>query len=161
MAQTDDVTKRAVPRGFKILLGVSLAINLAVIGVLAGAAFRKSDPRPHRGGGQINYARPYIQALPRADRREIFEAIRPVKKGANRTERRALYRNVLDILRAETFERAAAKAALLQHTEMTLSGQRAAQAQWLNRIEQMSLQERRDYADTVEEILKRGPRHKR
>ena len=161
MAQANDVTKRTVPLGFKILLGVSLAINLAVIGVFAGAAFRKGKDRPQRGGGQINYARPYIQALPREDRRAILEAMRPSKRGEDRATRRALYQEVTDILRVETFDRQAIEAILLKQTEVTLSGQRAAQVQWLNRIEEMGTQERRAYADAVEDVLKRSPPHKR
>ncbi len=137
MAQANDVTKRTVPLGFKILLGGSLAINLAVVGVFAGAAFRKGEDRPQRSGGQINYARPYIQALPREDRRAILEAMRPSKKGEDRATRRALYQEVTDILRVETFDRQAIEAVLLKQTEVTLSGQRAAQVQWLNRIEDM------------------------
>lgn len=160
MAQAYDVTKRTVPLGFKILLGVSLAINLAVIGVFAGAAFRKGEDRPQRDG-QINYARPYIQALPREDRRAILEAMRPSKRGEDRATRRALYQEVTDILRVETFDRQAVEAVLLKQTEVTLSGQRAAQVQWLNRIEEMGTQERRAYADAVEDVLKRGPPHKR
>ena len=161
MAQANDVTKRTVPLGFKILFGVSLAINLAMIGVFAGAAFRKGEDRPQRGGGQINYARPYIQALPREDRRAILEAMRPSKRGEDRATRRALYQEVTNILRIKTFDRQAIEAVLLKQTEVTLSGQRAAQVQWLNRIEEMGTQERRAYADAVEDVLKRGPPHKR
>lgn len=161
MAQSTETTKRAIPRGWKILLGVSLAINLAVIGLVAGATLRKGPERSSRGGGHANYAMPYIQALPRAERRAIFEASHPKHNGASRAERRALYQQVMDILRADEFDRSAVEAVLVMQTKVTLSGQSGAQAKWLNRIEKMDVQERRVYADAVEEVLKRGPKRKR
>ena len=163
MAQTSDVTKPAVPRGFKILLGISLAINLAVIGVVSGASFRKGDGGPRRGsgGGQAHYARPYIHALPREERRAILEASRAAKKGVDRAARRAMYQEVIDILRSETFDRPAVEAVLSKQTEVRLSAQNTVQAQWLNRIVGMDFQERGAYADAVEEALKHGPSHKR
>jgi uncharacterized membrane protein len=163
MAQTSDVAKPAVPRGFKILLGISLAINLAVIGVVSGAIFRKGDDGPRRGsgGGQAHYARPYIQALPREERRAIFEASRAAKKGVDRASRRAMYQKVIDILRSEIFDRPAVEVVLSEQMEVTSRAQNSVQEQWLNRIEEMDFQERSAYADAVEEVLKRGPSHKR
>lgn len=161
MAQTTETTKLGAPRGFKILLGVSLAFNLVVLGLVAGAALREGPPR-HGGGGGANYARPYIQALPSEDRRAIFAASRPLAgEDGSRAGRRALYGEVTDILRSEVFDREAVKAALSKQTQATLSIQNAAQKHWLNLIEEMGLQERRDYADAVEEIVQRRGANKR
>lgn len=163
MAQMNEVTKRALPKGFKVLLGVSLALNLAVIGVIAGAMLRTGpDGPPNRGGGnKMGFARPYIQALPREDRHAIFEVTRSKTKGLDRASRRAQYQKVTDILRAETFDRTAAEAVLSLQAASTLNAQSAAQTQWMNVIEKMNVQERRSYADAIEEILKRGPESKR
>jgi hypothetical protein len=147
MAQTSETSKQTLPRGFKILLGLSLAVNLAVVGLIAGAALRKGAHGMARAGGPSAYARPYIQALPHDD-------------GAGRGGRRAHYQQVLTELRAEVFVRSQIEAALKQQTEKALSGQNGVQTQWLNRIEKMNLQERRDYADAVEDVLKRGPKRK-
>jgi uncharacterized membrane protein len=161
MAQTNDMAKRMMPRGFKVLLGVSLAMNLAVLGVLAGAVLRKDDAGPRRSSGQAHYARPYILALPREERRTIFEASRAAKKGSDHAAHTVMYQEVMDILRSEVFDRSAIEVILSKQAEVTLAAQNNIQVQWLNRIEEMGLQERRDYADTFEEILKRGPMHKR
>ena len=161
MAQKTDAVKQTVPSGFRILLGISLAINLAVIGVIAGAVFRKNDDGPRRGGGQAHHARPYIQALPREERRAILEASRAAKKGVDHAARRAMYQEVMDILRTETFDRPAIEAVLGKQTAATLSAQNSVQAQWLNRIDEMELFERRAYADAVEKALKRGRPKKR
>ena len=72
MAQTTQTSKPVLPCGFKILLGVSLAVNLAVAGLIAGAFVRKGSDALMRGNAQVNYARPYIQALPLDQRREVF-----------------------------------------------------------------------------------------
>ena len=74
----DDVerTQRTrAPRWMRIAFGVSLALNLAVVGVLAGTFARFGGP-PSRGPGMISYATPYVRALPRDDQREIFRAVR-------------------------------------------------------------------------------------
>lgn len=163
MAQTTETTKLSTPRGFKILLGVSLAFNLVVLGLVAGAALRDDPPRRGGGGGgSVSYARPYLQALPPEDRRTIFAATRPLEgEKGGRAARRALYNEVTEILRSETFDREAVKAVLSKQTDVTLGLQQAAQAHWLDLIEEMGLQERRDYADTVDEIVQRRGAKKR
>ena len=111
-------------------------------------------------GGQLNYARPYIQALPHDQRREVFEALRPAKRDGNRTARRAHYEEVATSLRADSFDRAAIEAVLSKQSASTLNAQSAGQARWLNIIEKMNVEERRAYADGIEEALKRGPKRK-
>ena len=160
MVQTTQISKPALPRGFKILLGVSLAVNLAVAGLMAGAFVRKTPGGPMGGKAQVNYARPYIQALPHDQRREVFEALRPAKRRADRVERRAHYADVVTILRADAFDRAAVEVVLAKQSASTLDAQSAGQAQWLNIIEKMNIEERRAYADGIEDALKRGPKRK-
>ena len=160
MAQTTQTAKSALPRGFKILLGVSLAVNLAVAGLMVGAFVRKGPGRPMGGNGQVNYARPYIQALPHDQRREVFEALRSAKRGVDRVERSVHYADVATILRADVFDRAAIEVVLAKQSASTLDAQSAGQAQWLNIMEKMNIEERRAYADGIEDALKRGPKRK-
>jgi len=160
MAQTTQIAKSALPGGFKILLSISLAVNLAVAGLMAGAFVRKGTGGPMGGNAQLNYARPYIQALPHDQRREVFDALRPAKGGADRVERRAHYADVATILRADTFDRAAIEVVLAKQSAFTLDVQSAGQTQWLNIIEKMNVEERRAYADGIEDALKRGPKRK-
>ena len=160
MAQTTQTSKPVLPRGFKIWLGVSLAVNLAVAGLIAGAFVRKGSDAPMRGNAQVNYARPYIQALPLDQRREVFEALRPAKRGGDRAERRTHYADVAIILRADAFDRAAIEVVLAKQSASTLDAQSAGQTQWLNIIEKMNIEERRAYADEIEDALKRGPKRK-
>ena len=160
MVRITQTSKPALPRGFKIFLGVSLAINLAVAGLMAGAFVRKAPVSPIGGKAHVNYSRPYMQALLHDQRREVFEALRPAKSRADRVERRAHYADVATILRADTFDRAAIEVVLAKQSAFTLDVQSAGQTQWLNIIEKMNVEERRAYADGIEDALKRGPKRK-
>jgi uncharacterized membrane protein len=86
--------------------------------------------------------------------------LRPAKGGADRVERRAHYADVATILRADTFDRAAIEVVLAKQSAFTLDVQSAGQTQWLNIIEKMNVEERRAYADGIEDALKRGPKRK-
>lgn len=169
MTETSENPKRTVPRKFKILLGLSLALNLAVAGVVVGA-FVRNGPHggPHggsskgpRSAGQINYAMPYLSALPREDRRALFEAARGQGKQPGHAQRRALYQDMIAALEAEVFDRVAVEAVLKNQADATLQIQADTQAEWVNVIEAMSFDERRAYAAKVKEILSRIPKRKK
>lgn len=145
----------------KVLLGLSLASNLAIVGLVAGAMSRTS--RHGEGGGMARYAMPYVIALTREDRREVFQTMR---EGANsgqlldRKERRGLYEDMLRAIEAEPLELDTVKSILERQTQATLAGQAAAQAAWLEKIATFDQTERRAYAVRVREVLERGPRRK-
>ena len=69
MTTETTVSTRRSPLWMRILLGVSLALNLAVAGLVVGASLRligpDGPPAPHTFGGAL------IRALPHDDRREI------------------------------------------------------------------------------------------
>ena len=64
MAQTTQTAKPALPRGFKILLGVSLAVNLAVAGLVAGAFVRAGPGGTMASGGQLITHAPIFRPCP-------------------------------------------------------------------------------------------------
>lgn len=152
-----------VPRWFKIVLGLSLAVNLGVAGLLAGAAFRSEPkgPPPSISG----YATAYIKALPHEDRRAILDKMR--KSGGkihlSGPERRALYSDMLAALRAPDLDRAVIAQVLSKQNAASLGVQAGVQDQWMNVVSGMSAEERSAYADQIEEVLKRrrGPRKDR
>ncbi len=154
--------KPRTPRRIKWLLGVSLALNLAVVGLIAGAVLRHDGPGRAfaRAPGAESYAAPYVTALPRAERRAIFRAVRNAA-GADmpdRAARRALYTDVIAALRSEPFEPAALKAALDAQKNASLAVQSSVQTEWLERVSAMSASQRADYAFAIEDILRRGPK---
>lgn len=149
-------------RRIRIVLGLSLAANLAVVGLIAGAVLRQGDgPRGGpRSAGFTAYGLPYMIALPREDRKAIKAAVRSGREGAvpDRAARRALYRDVLGQVRAVPFDAAGLAAALERQSETAIEVQKAAQAAWLDVVAGMTDAERNTYAQQVEEVLRRGPK---
>ncbi|MGC1495880.1 MAG: periplasmic heavy metal sensor [Sulfitobacter sp.] len=164
-----DVSKP--PRRKRIMrwaLALSLGVNLVFVGLFAGAAYRNAGgpgaPWRGEGPGMRNYATPYVQALPRETRRELHLGLRRgdgQAKPLSREERRALYQQMLSVLRADSFDPTAAKNVLSAQRDAILGVQSAAQAAWLDEIAQMDAPERAAYADELEKVLKRGPRKRR
>ena len=151
-------------RRVKVVLALSLALNLLFVGVFAGAIWRNADgPGGHGRAtppGLQSYAAPYVRALPRADKRALRNALREGHPHPSRVERQAGYAKMLVALRAEPFDAAAVAAVLSGQKSNVLAVQDAAQAQWLSAIESMDAQARKAYADSLEEELKRGPRRR-
>ncbi|CUH50354.1 periplasmic heavy metal sensor [Ruegeria atlantica] len=146
-------------RWISILLVISLALNLLIVGVALGTALRvkggdhaKSPP----GFGSALY-----RALPKEERKamrgELFDRH---KKGAH--NRSQDFAQLSTALRANPFDAAAVQALLDQQAQSMADLQDALQQEWLARVEAMSDEERLVYADRLEEVVKRGPRgHKK
>ncbi|MGB7242127.1 MAG: periplasmic heavy metal sensor [Sulfitobacter sp.] len=160
MTQTDKAPSQArKSRWIRIALGLSLAANLAFVGLVAGSAWR------HKGGDRrpafsaiAGYAQPYMQALPRAQRRQIFRDIRSGALGdvPNRDARLANFAAVLAALKQEPFEAAQVRAALEGQTKVIARIQSVAQDAWVAQVSQMSSQDRADYVEKLDELLQRG-----
>ncbi|MCV3271213.1 periplasmic heavy metal sensor [Roseobacter sinensis] len=155
--------KGSAPRWIKIVLGLSLAFNFAVIGLIGGAVLRHGDGKiaAARSSGFGAYGLPYMIALPRDDRRAVRRAVRSGVGVPDREARRALYRDVLATLRATPFDPSALAGAMSRQAETTIAVQKAAQGAWLEVVSDMSDAERSAYADAVEEVLRRGPKTRR
>jgi len=139
-------------RRVKILLGVSLAANLAVVGVLGGAMLRHSKGEPGRDRGLRGPA--FIQALEPADRRTLVESMRAGRDGS-RTQQREQMQRLVAALRANEFDREAMKAALSARADTSRATQAGAHDTWLSIVSGMSVQQRVEYADRLEQALQR------
>ena len=102
MADQDTTERKPMKTGLKILLGVSLAMNFVVVGLVAGAMIRHDG---WKGGGKRPpalgaFGAPYIMALPRDERRELFRSVRQNRDQElpDRSARHAFYGAVLDAL---------------------------------------------------------------
>lgn len=164
MQDTHPTTPR-ISRRIKIILGLSLALNLAVAGVIAGAALRHGDVQQKgpRTAGFGAYGLPYMIALSREDRHEIKTAVRLGRIGAvpDRAARRALYNDVLTHLQATPFDAAALSDALGRQANTTIEVQKVAQAAWLDLVAEMTDAERSSYAREIEDVLRRGPKSRK
>lgn len=143
-------------RSMRIALAVSVALNLAVVGVIVGAAFQK-DGGP--GGGNVRDLGfgPYTEALSREDRaalRSAFLAKNPDLRAA-RDSMRDDINEVLAALRADPFEPSRLQAALGAQTER-MSGQLVTGQQLMSDFfVQMSTEARLGFADRLEAGLRR------
>lgn len=160
MSEADETAKLpATARWVKVALAVSLALNLGVIGVVAGVVMGRD------GGDGAPALRtlglgPFALALTREDRDGLRQRIE--RRGEPlREERRAIaqsLRAVQAALLSEPFDRAAAEAAFARSRELAASLQAAGQGALLDQIETMSVAERVQLAERLERGMRRfGP----
>lgn len=134
----------------RILLGVSLALNLLVFGLLAGAAIRFGGPDhkpPHPSVGAALF-----REMPREDRRELFQSMRGDRdreKARQAQEAKA----VLDTLRAIPFDPDALSSVVGRHLNRRSTKLAATQDDWLSRVADMDAEARAAYADRIEHAL--------
>lgn len=145
-------TKR---RWMPIALGLSLAVNLAVVAAVSGAALRHKNyskgPAHVDKGGAI-----YMHALPVETRREIRKTLRADRRstGANPAE-------MLGILKDVPFDVDAAARVLSAQNDAGLIRVQAATDAWLTAVTAMSVKERDAYAGRLQELLERREKHRK
>ena len=156
---TDPVLSPSSPRKLRIALALSLAVNLAIGGVLAGSFLRDGPP----GGGRDFGLGPISEALSREDRKALraaFVAQHP-DIGAGRQAMRGDIDALLAALRATPFDPAAldgALAAIAQRNGALIATGRAVLAE---RIKAMDPAKRAAFADRLEKKMQqRGKRGK-
>lgn len=134
-----------------------LALNLAVAGLMAGAALRGMGEGPMRR--DLGFG-PFSEALaPEAHQRlrSAYMGHRPDMQ-ARRDLRRAEAEAVLGALRAEPFNPAAFEAALGQMAGRAEEEAALGRALLVGEVRQMSAAERQAFADRLERVLRRGRR---
>lgn len=155
----DPPAKRRGP-WLKIALALSVAVNLLFVGFIAGAVARQGGEgaRMARSPGLGAFGAPYMLALPKQERRAVMRELRTTGEGIvpDRGARRAMFQEVLALLRASPFDAKALEAAVALQANTSVAVQKNAQAAWLEVVTQMSEAERVVYADAVEDVLKRG-----
>lgn len=153
--QASEPAHSRCPVWVKVLLGVSLALNLAIAGLIAGLALRGGPMRSDVAG--LGYALPYIMALDRDERHAVFKAVRGAPGLPDRRARRGQFREMISALRSDPFDREAVEAVLSQQANAVSQVQDAAQAEWLGLVAAMGAEDRAAYVDEIEEVLRKGP----
>lgn len=162
MSQTETPKPPVVPaapmrRSMRFLLIGSLAVNLLVLGLVAGAIIRGPDGFRAPRGVDLALG-PIVQALAAEDR----EAIRAELRGREALQlrpvrdRNALINALLLALRAETYDPAAVEAALNVPRDRALAVQQAVQLSLLNRISAMTPAARLAFADRLADEMGHG-----
>lgn len=149
-----DAPPARLPRWARIALISSLALNVAVIGLLGGLMIAARDVAV--GGLPIDGFRFVAQYLPERDQRELrrrifsnraeVEAIRDAMK-----ENREAF---LSALRADPFDQDQAAAVMQAQADATIRFSTTARGALIAQIASLSAEERRAFADLIEEELK-------
>ncbi|ANB34329.1 periplasmic heavy metal sensor [Rhodovulum sulfidophilum] len=144
---------------FSLALGLSLAVNVLLLGLIGGAVLG------HRSGVGRDHAvtmmalGPYGRALADTDRAAIRKALR-AEAPRFREERREVrqgFRDMLTALRGETFD-ADRIAAVLDRQEARVQAHAGmVRKLMLDRLSAMSPDERSAFADRLERVLRHGP----
>ena len=100
-----------VPLWLRITLALSLAANLAVVGLIAGAALSRGGP-PFGAGPPGAGPFALVRALPLDERRALIRDLREGRGRPDRAERRQRINALIDLIRAEPFDRDAVQAML-------------------------------------------------
>ena len=159
MTGTEPQTPAAsrTPVWVRVVLVLSLGLNLLVVGLVAGAVLIGGGPREVAREAGVN---PFIAALPSDQRRAVFGDIRREAGSGRRShsELRSRFEALLTEIRAEEFDAAAVEALLEEQRSAGTARQEAGERLLIARLSQMTQAERVAYADRLEETLKRrGP----
>lgn len=146
-------SKPAMKLWLKLLLAGSLALNLAVIGIAAGAAWRFSGKEKH-------WQRPpeIGAVIFRELDRDTRKALRQEAGGGHGSyvkRRHAEGKAVIEALRSEAFDAAALLAVLQGQAEARHAFHSKVQEAWVNKVAGMTAQERAEFAGRLEERMER------
>lgn len=157
MSQSETAPPLPSRRGLKIALAVSLALNLAVVGVVTGAALR-GGPMRDQMVRDIGFG-PFAEALTEGDRKALRRSFFDRSPGLRdlRATMQADMAGVLAALRAQPFDAAALRAALAAQAERLTGQMRLGQDLLAERIDAMTEAERLAFADRLEASMRRGP----
>ena len=156
-SKADGVAKGS-GRGLRIALGISVALNVLVAGLVAGAVLRDGGPR-ERMLRDLEFG-PFTEALSREDRDALRRDFVARSGGFRdmRAEMRSDFDALLGALRAEPFDIDAARAVLAGQQARMQARLELGQELLLERVAAMSPQARAEFADRLEERLRRGGR---
>ncbi len=149
------------PRWMRIVLVLSLALNLAGVGVVAGAVLGHSKKPPRSAMvGDLGFG-PYTDALSAEDRRALRSAF--VERAPDfrdlRKVMRADFDRLLAILRTEPYDAAAATEVIAAQRDRARQGFELGQDLLVERLGAMTAEERAAFADRLERVLSRPPGH--
>ncbi len=153
-------TVRGWPWG-RIILILSLSLNLLVVGLVAGTLLgggpeRAPDKRPE--AADLGFG-PYVAALEVEDRKLLVQAARREGNGLreHRAQVRRQFEELLTLLRADTLDVAALDRLLSQQQAALSDWQQVGQELLISNLSQMDAAERAAYAERLDRLLRRRP----
>ena len=138
---------------WKILFGISLALNLLVVGALGGAMLRvgKGPVVKHRASGNL-----YMRALNFEDKKALRKQLFKNKDSRKiiRAKEHSSYSSAVKILRKYPFDRKAFEDLLDQQTKYSKSRPSSARVVLITQIENMTKEERLIYSKRLEDLIR-------
>ncbi|MDJ0629525.1 MAG: periplasmic heavy metal sensor [Rhodobacter sp.] len=165
MADTNPPQPSANRRWVKIVLFASLAFNLLIVGLVAGALLGGPRDRDRNPALRDIGFGPFVQALPRSDKIAMTRALRR-EAGAFRENRAALRRqfeSFVAALRADPYDHDEVARLVTTGQDRIFERQRLGRELLLERIAGMDASQRKAYAEALDKSLRRradGP-HRR
>ncbi|SNS48649.1 periplasmic heavy metal sensor [Tropicimonas sediminicola] len=146
----------------RVLLFVSLALNLAVAGVVLGTVLqvrKGDDTRPDRITRELGLG-PFLFALDDENRKALRDASRNRDKdlAAGRAEWRDALSESITLLRQEPFDRERFLFLVQRQAEIAARGRMIGQEELSLRLAAMSPEERNAFADRLERTMRFGER---
>lgn len=158
MSETSPSPRETGGRVLRIALILSLTVNLLILGLVLGTlAGRDRDGR--RNFADIGFY-PFIMALPDPQRRELGAELEK-RAGDLRQNSEALrqeFEALLAALRADPYDPEAVRTSVEAQQTRLAQRQDIGRALLFERLEAMSVADRRAFADALEERMRRGPR---
>lgn len=151
--------KRGLRPWLKVLLVVSLALNLAVAGIGIGAAWRYHDFRPKEDGPPM-LGRFVFKDLGRHEIRRLLDE-RPEQARNQRDRKHAEMVQLIALMRAETLDTDALRDILDAHIVDTSAFMQSVLGAWEQRVIGLNLEERNALADRMQDQVDRGGRRGR
>jgi Spy/CpxP family protein refolding chaperone len=158
MTDASILPPKAPAKALRIALAVSVALNLAVAGLAAGAFFTHGGPMGRGGDVRELGFGPFTEALSRDERdqlRKAFMAKRPEFRQARRDKRQDL-QNLLTALRADPFDPAQLQALLGAQSQRLAQQMDLGQNLLSDLLLQMTPEARQAFADRLQQGLQRG-----
>lgn len=148
---------RLSPRALRIAFGVSLALNLLVLGVVAGTILRDPPPPARDRGFAFS---PVEGALSPEDRRGVRHAFRDRARDfdINWRDMRGEIDRIVTLLRADPYDPSAMDVILNAQRERGARIMALGQEIVGERLSGMTPEERRIFADRLEGQMKRPPK---
>ena len=137
---------------WKVLFGVSLALNLLIVGALGGAFMRKGKgpTANHLASGFL-----YMRALDFKDKRSLRKEILRNKDGRKLAKDRnqANFNSAVSILKIHPFDRGTFESLLDEQAKHAKLRQSSARRALVNHIENMTKEERLIYAQRLKDFI--------
>lgn len=149
MGTETEQARTGTPRWLRVVLGLSLALNLLVVGLIGGAILRHGGSEglrpPPRTAGAALYGE-----LPREHRRAMWASARSGPQADQRMLQKADLLAISTAMRADPFDAMTLEALLADQAARRVAFQNTVRQAWLARVAGMSLAERQGYADRLE-----------